>query len=392
MNNAEHGEVIKLKSLNYKGEAFMAMYFPIRQDWIAVCKQLGARWSATHRCWILPHTVVQRKALFAAFRGKAWLDQKAIGPPPPISIGKQTHGQEPQKVEKPFLVPEEYIQRLERRRYSVNTIRSYVSLFNDFLVFIQPRAVETFGEEEIRNYQLHLVKERKWSISSQNQAINAIKFYLEHVLGGSRKVYAVDRPRKEYKLPVVLSEREVVAILSNTANPKHRMALAILYGSGLRIGELLSLRSSDIDLDRRMIHVKGAKGKKDRVTPLAYHLIPVLETYLMAYAPKYWLLEGPDRRQYSASSIRQLLRRSSEKAGISKRVTPHVLRHSFATHLLEKGTDIRYIQEVLGHASPTTTAIYTHVSELALRKINSPLDAIFESNPLTNKSLTKPNT
>ncbi|MBI1316837.1 tyrosine-type recombinase/integrase, partial [bacterium] len=286
---------IRLVLVQHRNADYMGLYFPYHESFMAICKELGAQWSASKRCWMLPHTLEQRKALFAAFRGKAWIDQEAIGPPPkehskkinPIQeeAGKPTIGQV-------FLVPEEYIKRLERRRYSNNTIRNYVALFNDFLVFIQPKTLETFGEKDIQEYQLYLVKERKWSISSQNSAINAIKFYLEHVMGGARKVYKVDRPRKEHKLPVVLSEQEVVSILAHTPNPKHRMALALLYGSGLRIGELLSLKKGDIDFDRRMIHVKGAKGKKDRVTPLALSLMPVLETYLTTHKPKYWLLEG----------------------------------------------------------------------------------------------------
>jgi site-specific recombinase XerD len=387
-------ETIRLVLVQHRNAEYMGLHFPYHENFMAICKGLGAQWSASQRCWLLPHTLDQRKALFAAFRGKAWIDQQAIGPPPFESSRKTNPVKEEVKkptLEKLFLVPEEYTKHLERRRYSINTMRSYVGLFNDFLVFIQPKTLETFGENEIKEYQLHLVKERKWSISSQNQAINAIKFYLEHVMGGARKIYKVDRPRKEHKLPVVLSEQEVITILAQTTNPKHRMALALLYGSGLRIGELLSLRRGDIDFDRRMIHVKGAKGKKDRVTPLAIRLIPVLETYLTTHKPKYWLLEGPDHNQYSSASIRQILKRSVEKAAIAKKVTPHILRHSFATHLLEKGTDIRYIQEVLGHASPNTTAIYAHVSELSLRKITSPLDAIIGSTQLTINELNKPN-
>jgi site-specific recombinase XerD len=198
-------------------------------------------------------------------------------------------------------------------------------------------------------------------------------------LGGERKYYEIDRPRKEKKLPKVLSEKEVLDILNATTNIKHKSILATLYSSGLRIGELLNLRIADISYDKSLIFVRGGKGNKDRTTILSDSIAIVLKQYINQYHPKYWLFEGIAHKQYSAGSIRQLLKRAAKNAGILQNVTPHMLRHSFATHLLEQGVDIRYIQTLLGHNSPKTTAIYAFVSDKSLRKIKSPLDSYLES-------------
>lgn len=279
-------------------------------------------------------------------------------------------------------MPQEYKDLLLRRRYSANTYRIYVSMFNSFLHFIAPLSADEATEKDIRRYQDFLVKKRKLSQSSQNQAINAIKFYYEKLKGQDKKTYYIERPRKEKRLPVVLSEGEVLNILKYTKNMKHRLLFAFLYATGLRIGELLNLRIEDVDLERHTVNLKKAKGKKDRMSILSADLVPVIKTYLQEYKPNYWFVEGPGRKQYSASSVRASLHRSAKMAGIKKKVTPHTLRHSFATHLHEQGTDIRNVQELLGHNSPDTTMIYTYVSKGSLQNIESPLDRILRSNLL----------
>ena len=181
-------------------------------------------------------------------------------------------------------------------------------------------------------------------------------------------------PKKDKKLPVVLSVEEVLKLIQVTKNLKHRTIIAMLYSSGLRIGELLSLELRDFDLKRNQLHIKNGKGKKDRYVTLATSLHPILKNYYATYKPKNFFIENPKGNNYSATSIRSFLKKSCQAAGISKRVTPHSLRHSYATHLLEQGTDIRYIQELLGHSRPETTMVYTHVSKKDLRGIKSPLD------------------
>lgn len=186
---------------------------------------------------------------------------------------------------------------------------------------------------------------------------------------------AIPRPRKERKLPDVLTQDEVKRLFSGVTNPKHRMVLMVIYSAGLRIGEAARLRLEDMDPARKMIHIRGGKGKKDRFTMLSEKVMNELTGYLAVFKPTKYLFEGErEGKPYSPSSIQQVFRKAIENASITKPATVHTLRHSFATHLLEQGVDLRYIQELLGHASSKTTEIYTHVSAKNIAAIRSPLD------------------
>ena len=228
-----------------------------------------------------------------------------------------------------------------------------------------------------------MIKSRSISHSTQNQHINAIKFYYEKVLGLNKDYYQINRPRKEKKLPQILSKVEVIRILSHTINIKHRTILAMTYSSGLRIGELLGLKASDIDIERNTIFIKQGKGKKDRLVKLAKNIIPLLREYVGEYKPTTFLFEGVNKNKYSQTSVRNILRNACKKSGIHKKeIKVHTLRHSYATHLLESGIDLRYIQSLLGHSSIKTTEIYTHISKDALNKVESPLDSIMSEEDL----------
>ena len=192
----------------------------------------------------------------------------------------------------------------------------------------------------------------------------------------SAKSTMVDRPRKERTLPEVLSEEEVSNLLHVTQNLKHKAILMTIYSAGLRVGEAIALKIKDIDSQRMQIRVEQSKGKKDRYTLLSTKTLEVLRQYVKIYKPKVWLFEGQDGGQYSERSIQALLKQSLQKTSIKKRVTVHTLRHSFATHLLEHGTDLRYIQALLGHESSKTTEIYTHVTTKGFQLIQSPLDRL----------------
>lgn len=272
--------------------------------------------------------------------------------------------------------PKEYILKLKEMRYSENTIKVYKAMFEEFINYYNQLEIEAIEESMITEYLRYLVIERQVSISCQNQAINAVKFYYERVLGGERKVYLVDRPRREQALPVVLSEEEISSILKVTPNIKHKAILMTIYSAGLRIGEALALKVKDIDSKRMQIRVEQGKGKKDRYTVLSPVTLEVLRSYFKEHKPKIWLFEGPKNEQYSDSSIQSILHIAVQKANIKKRVTVHTLRHSFATHLLENGTDLRYIQTLLGHSSSKTTEIYTHVTTKGFDNIKSPLDKL----------------
>ncbi|KYG76156.1 hypothetical protein AWW68_08075 [Roseivirga spongicola] len=271
-------------------------------------------------------------------------------------------------------VPKEYLEQLERRRYSPNTIQTYLSLFEKFLSHFNSIEPEQLNDSHVAEFQTYLVSEKKVSTSSQNQYINAIKFYFEKVLGRERGYYHIERPIKEFRLPKVLTEKEVSAILNSVHNLKHKAMLLMVYSSGLRAGELIKLHIGDIDSEQMRVFVRGGKGKKDRVTILSQKALVVLREYFKKYRPKEYLFEGQNGGQYSDSSLRRVFISAIQRAKLSKRVTLHSLRHSFATHLLEKGVDIRYIQVLLGHNSSQTTEIYTHITHKGWEKIQSPLD------------------
>jgi len=272
--------------------------------------------------------------------------------------------------------PEAYILKLKELRYSEKTLKTYRTLFEEFINYYHKFDINRIDESMVTAFLRYLVIERKVSTSYQNQAINAVKFYYERVLGGQRKVYFVERPRKEKTLPNVMSEKEVGDLLKATENIKHKAILMLAYSAGLRLGELINVRLTDIDSGRMQIRVEQAKGKKDRYTLLSVRLLEILRTYFMAYKPKKWLFEGATGGQYSVGSIQSIMRDSVIKAGIKKKVSVHTLRHSFATHLLENGTDLRYIQELLGHASSKTTEVYTHITTKGFDQIKSPLDKL----------------
>ncbi|GAB6888907.1 hypothetical protein JCM13304A_24070 [Desulfothermus okinawensis JCM 13304] len=271
-----------------------------------------------------------------------------------------------------------YKDLLIQKRYSKNTQDIYCSYFKEFCMYFRNENIECVTTSQINSYILDLIKSKNISISQQNQRINAIKFYYEKILGREKQYYEIHRPKKEHKLPKVLSKQEVKKIFDVTKNLKHKCILMLIYSAGLRRSELLNLIPTDIDSERMIIHINGAKGKKDRISLLSDNLLQLLRQYYKEYQPKRYLFEGQKGGKYSPTSVANILKKAAVKAGIKKIVTPHMLRHSFATHLLEQGTDLRYIQELLGHESSKTTEIYTHVSKKAIDKIKNPMDDFFE--------------
>ncbi len=271
-------------------------------------------------------------------------------------------------------IPQNYVDYLNQKRYSPNTKRAYISAFKNFVRYYKGRDIASLSSEDINNYFTHIVSVEKVSPAVQKQAINAVKFYYEKVLGKPAETYLYKRPRREKKLPVILSEGEVTKILCALTNIKHRTILTVTYSAGLRLSEVINLQVKDIDSERMLIRVRGGKGKKDRYTLLSPKLLTLLKRYWHLYQPVYYLFEGPRGGKYSAKSVQNILKHAVLRAGITKHATVHTLRHSFATHLLENGTDLRYIQELLGHSSSKTTEIYTHVSKKSIGKIRSPLD------------------
>lgn len=264
-------------------------------------------------------------------------------------------------------------QRLIIKRYSPSTVSTYLSCLTHFFNFHKTKNIETLSKQDILYYLEFLVK-KGYSKSSQNQYINSIKFYYEKFLEREKQYYFIDRPIKDKKLPIVLSKEEVQSLFNQLYNLKHKTILVLIYSCGLRISELINLKINDIDTQRMLIQIRNSKGNKDRQVQLAEQIHQLIKRYNNKYNPKQFLFNGLNSYQYSTASIQKIIKRAAIKADIRKNVTPHTLRHSFATHLLEDGIDIRYIQTILGHSNIQTTQIYTHVSSRHLKNIKNPTD------------------
>ena len=295
---------------------------------------------------------------------------------------KQKQTDKPKKKEKLYLPPIDSLNKqnldrfrkwLEEKRLSPNTVDTYVEVTNFFLRYTILKNSRSHSRRLVESFNYEFIVREGKSISYQNQCINGIKKYFLFK-GIDIGALNLSRPKKEKKLPVVLNKAEVRSIIDATHNLKHKTLLSLIYSGGLRIGEAINLRIDDIDSGRMLMHIKGGKGKKDRYTLLSASFLKILREYYKQFRPKEYLFEGQKAVKYSASSAQSVLKKAVMSSGIRKKVTLHTLRHSFATHLLESGTDIRYIQELLGHNDPKTTMIYTHVTENSIKNINNPFD------------------
>lgn len=339
----------------------------------------GLKWSSTFGMAYISNTSVNLNLIYKTFKGVAQVEGRYfyVNRPllQPVDKDHQFQYSRPKsaQTEGYRTCPEAFHQKLALKKYSKNTANIYTSMFEGFINYFPETKVDELGEEQIRKYLSHQVKLGR-SDSMLNQIINSIKFYYEIVLGMPNRFYDIERPILREKLPEVLSKEEVMNILNCTRNIKHRCLLSTIYSAGLRIGEVLNLKIKDIDSHRMMLRIENAKGGKDRYTILSKNLLEKLRCYYVDYKPKEYLFEGMNGNKYSASSIRKVLKKSCQRAGIRKEVKPHTLRHSFATHLLEQGTDLRRIQILLGHNSLKTTEIYTHVANTAMSTIKNPLD------------------
>lgn len=284
------------------------------------------------------------------------------------------------KPQREYVLPKGYLELLEQKRYSPSTIKTYRIYFSDFMEYHKGRNIDHLKVADINHYILYLVNEKKISVSQQNMRINAIKFYYEKVKGGKRQYYGGITRAKEYKtLPEVLSRNEIRRILSCLPNLKHHCIISLIYSAGLRRSELLNLTPKDIISERMLVRIMG-KGKKCRYSLLSEKVLNELRIYYKEYRPKKWLFEGDiSGEQYSASALVKVLKEAADHAGIKHRVHVHMLRHSFATHLLEQGTDLRTIQELLGHNDIKTTSIYLHVTSAHKSSIPNPLDTLDDS-------------
>lgn len=340
------------KIITYKKQQRISVVFDNTADAIARIKKLeDARWSAKLGCWHLPDTEENRQ------RFKLPNASELL---PNIEIIKAI---------------ENFQRWLRSKRYSENTIKTYSDALKSFLVFYRTKKIHEISNEDVIIYNNEYILKNKLSASYQNQIVNAIKLYFRTIQDKKIELEKIHRPKHARELPNVLSKEEVKAILGAHSNIKHKAMLSMIYSGGLRSGELLSLQTQHIDSKRNIVLLKNAKGKKDRIVPLSPKILDLLRDYYKIYKPRLYLFEGQKAgEKYDARSLQQILKQALQKAGITKPVTLHWLRHSYATHLLETGTDLRYIQELLGHSSSKTTEIYTHVSTKSIQQIKSPFD------------------
>lgn len=267
-----------------------------------------------------------------------------------------------------------YKHQLILKNYSSNTVNAYLNGLKLFLTYIKKNELTDINGKEVEMYFYYCKKSLGYSYSTMKQHLASVKFLYEVVLKQEIDFDFNVKMKKPSTIPEVLSVEEVQRLLNSFKNLKHKAIFTLCYSAGLRLGEILNIKIKDIDSDRMQIRITQAKGKKDRYSLLSPKVLELLRKYVTEYKPKEYLFEGQSGGKYSSASVQQLMRKHRTKANIKKKATPHTLRHSFATHLLDNGTDIRFIQELLGHQHISTTQIYTHVSPKSIKNVKSPID------------------
>ncbi|HLP11153.1 MAG TPA: tyrosine-type recombinase/integrase [Flavobacteriales bacterium] len=332
-------------------------------------KDFGATWSSTKKCWYLKADIAKLVKLKASL-------EKTFGLVVTLDPLLQAEVEKLQPLPENKLLIDMLAGHMRMKRYSERTVGTYTDILHLFFVFYREKLAHEITGYDIERFNTEYILHRNLSFAYQNQFASALKLFFTYTRIG-RSVPAIERTHRQSKLPLVLAPQEVAEIINVVSNQKHQTMLALIYSAGLRRGELLHLKPVHIDSKRMLIHILNAKGGKDRVVPLSPTVLEMLRAYFLAYRPKTWLFEGQKAgERYSERSIELVFKKALGLAKIRKKATLHTLRHSYATHLLEGGTNLRYIQELLGHSSPKTTQIYTHVSTAALGRIESPLEKL----------------
>lgn len=357
--NKKWPEYISFKTLIHRNQKVILCFFPYSPHLLKEFKKCfpSAKWSRIHTAWYLPDSLLFRKRLHLPLPevGDNWLDKMY----------------EHNKSE--FV---KFRNALTQKAFSPNTIKTYLTEFAQLLILLKNYPVNELNADRLNAYFLYCIKTLKHSESQVHSRMNAVKSYFKLVLGKETVFEKVIRPKPAKQLPKVLSKQEVVKLFAVVSNLKHLLILKMAYGMGLRVSEIVALKVSHIDLNRKKAHIVLSKGKKDRYVNFPESLIPLYLDYLKAYQPTTYVFQGQYSEQYSVRSAQAVFRTSMNKARITKRVGIHGLRHSYATHLLEAGTDMVFIQKLLGHNHIKTTEVYAKVSNKILSNVQSPLDAL----------------
>ena len=377
---------VTLSSFMHHNQKCISLKFPYSFEAKQYIKNgHGVRWSKTFRCYYVLDKGANRASIVGYLKAGGFnvsvtkINNKQ-------SIGKDTSMLKGDLGQEKQLVYTEFISFLKGKRYSESTLKVYGHFVFCFLKHTANKPLALLDQNDVRLFIEKSVGVLNYAVSTHRQMVSALKHFAYFYPACAINAEAIFMPRKDRKLPEILSIQEVLRLIEVTKNIKHKTIIAMLYGSGLRIGELLQLQLKDFDFDRDQLHIRDGKGRKDRYATIAKSLHPLLKSYYTSYKPTIYFIENPNGGLYSAGSVRSFLKKSCSAAGINKKVTPHTLRHSYATHLLEQGTDIRYIQELLGHSKPETTMIYTHVTQKSLRDIKSPLDTSLNNLSLRNNN------
>lgn len=348
---------IKFEPSVHRNKKVIFIFFEKDASLIARVKKLqGVKWSMSKRAWY----VTDNKY----YREKFKIDSKNSE----SEIIKKIHPLNQSAFRT-------YVEALQLRGLSQNTIKTYRIEFAQLLYKLKDYEVSKCDSEMIRRYFLYCLNELKLSEGSMHSRINAIKFYFEKVLHREKFFFDIPRPKKQIQNPKLFSKEEIEMILKSIENRKHKTMILLAYSGGLRVSELIGLEVRDIDSRRMVINIRQAKGKKDRIVPLSPTTLKYLREYAKEYQPKNKLFEGQyEGSMYSARSVQSILEQAKKRAKVDRKGSIHSLRHSYATHLLDKGVDITYIQKILGHNDLKTTLRYLHVTTRDLSKIESPLE------------------
>ncbi len=349
---------------------YLLVSFIYNNDLINLIRKIdGAKWSKSLKSWCVLDSEENLEIIIETFKNLTSVNCSKISK-------KEVFKRNLTELQKKLL--NSFYSYLKGKRYSKSTMQTYTFFVADFINFHTKTPLKELTNRDVELFIEKVFIERNYSVSSQRQFISALKIFIQFYPNTKINNLELERPKKSRKLPSVLSQEEVLSIISATQNIKHRAIIAIIYSCGLRISELINLKLTDFNVERKQLIVRNGKGRKDRYVSLADSFIPLLTNYYYSYKPENYFVEGLNKGKYSAESVRQFLKKSCFKANIKKTVTPHTLRHSYATHLLENGVDIRYIQSLLGHSRPETTMIYTHVKRKDLMDIMNPLDVALQ--------------
>ncbi len=350
---------IKYKLGNHKDKEVIFIHFEKNQEMNQrVRKLVGVKWSNSKKSWYVLDS--------AFYREKFKIPSKSL-------IGKEVLSNI-HAINHPAL--QKYVETLQLRAYSVKTITTYRNEFAQLLYVLKGNNVDELDAVRLRSYFLYCVNTLKLSENTLHSRINAVKFYFETVLKRDKFFFDIPRPKKPLLLPKVISIKDIKKLFEVTTNLKHNTMLKLCYGMGLRVSEIVAIKIKDIDSDRMQVFIERAKGKKDRYVNLPESILVQMRVYFKEYKPKIYLFEGQFGGAYSIRSAQQVFSDALKKANINKTVGIHGLRHSYATHLMESGTDVMFIQKLLGHSDIKTTLRYVHVSKKDFKNIKSPLDTM----------------